>query len=172
MSGEDPQTIVLVIHRGYRESYSATGAPVRGGASVTARGSSGGSSSSTGGGGGASSGAGAGASVGVSGGAPSTRTSDLRISTRETGWIGLQAAATSFAMSPEMTAFTTSPTVDLAANVVITFAVTSRITRCFDPWIRRSVIAIGFTRIVQPSFVVAFTTVSVRVRFLRVRRRM
>src|SRR5205807_6090280 len=50
------------------------------------------------------------AGVSLGGGiSPMAHTSDLRTSTRDTGWIGLQASAIVFARSPLMIPFTNSP---------------------------------------------------------------
>ena len=71
-----------------------------------------------------------------------------------------------------MIPFTNSPTDCFAAVSAMVFVMIARITRCLEDWMRRSVIAMGFTRIFQPSFVVTSTVRSVRVRLRRVRRRM
>ena len=88
------------------------------------------------------------------------------------GWSGLHATATAFASSPEITAFMNSPMDSFEAASRTTFPMIARIARCFEAWILRSVIAMGFTRTRQPSFVATSTVTSVRVRFRRVRRRM
>jgi len=87
------------------------------------------------------------------------------------GWIGLHRTAIAFESSPESIAFTNSPAESAAAASRRTRSMIWRITRCFELWIRRSAIAIGFTRISQASFVVTSNVPSVRVRFLRVSRR-
>src|SRR5207244_2150705 len=115
-------------------------------------------------------GGGAGASVtarGASAGggiSPIDQTSDLRTSTRDTGWIGLQPWAIVFARSPLMTPLTNSPIDCFAATSATSYAMIVRMTRCFEVWMRRSVMAIGFTRTFQWSFVTTSTVRSVRVR--------
>src|SRR6266480_331377 len=72
----------------------------------------------------------AGVSLG-GGSSPMAHTSDLRTSTRDTGWIGLQARAIVFARSPLMIPFTNSPIDCFAATSTTIFVMIVRMTRCF-----------------------------------------
>src|SRR5439155_19531435 len=113
-------------------SYGGSSSGVRscGAGSGSGAGGCGGAGSS-GGGDGAADSAAAGASTG-GGISPIAQTSDLRTSTRDTGWIGLQPWAIVFARAPLMTPFTNSPIDCFAATSAPSFAMIVRMTRCFD----------------------------------------
>ena len=76
-----------------------------------------------------------------------------------------------FASSPVIITRTKSPIEAAAAASRITRSIVWRITRCFELWILRSAIAMGFTRTRHASLVVTSNVPSVRVRFRRVSRR-
>src|SRR3990172_4495099 len=80
-------------------------------------------------------------------------TSLFRISTRWIGWIGLHAVAIAFARSPEIIWRTKSPMEFFEAASLTTPTMRFRSRPCFAAWMRRSVIASGLTRSLQPSLV-------------------
>src|SRR2546422_1036536 len=133
------QDAVSNVHAfGIQSSSSSSGGSSSGasssgsGRAFSGSGSAAGSSSTTSGVAGVSVTAGAAAGSSVGGAiSPIAQTSDLRTSTRETGWIGLHARAIVFARSPLMIPFTNSPIDCFDATSPTVFVMMVRITRCF-----------------------------------------